>query len=372
MIKQKNKVRLLELYGIPPLETQLIYEAVAIAQLDEKIPDTIIICWPKEPLVCIGYHQITQEEIDINYCKKHKIPIVRRILGGGAVYLNKDQVFYQYIFRENSPVLPKTFEKMFETFLEPVIKTYNNFGIPAIFRPVNDIEANNKKISGTGAGTHENSRILTGNFLLDFDFKTMIKVLKVPNEKFRDKVYKTLKDRLTTFKDELGSIPLVEEIIRKYKVNLEKILNITLESGKLSEKENIIIQNLFTKYKSSSWNYLIGENKKDLLKNRSVKIAKDSGIAQAIYKGAGGLIKIILEIENMMIKDILISGDFFIYPENSLRKIENLLKGKAFNIDILQSSIEQFYKENNIESPRIKPIDFINTFKNLQIEGVFN
>ncbi len=64
--------------------------------------------------------------------------------------------------------------------------------------------ANGRKISGTGAAQIDEMRILVGNFLQDFDYEMMSKCLRVPDEKFRDKVYKTMFENLTTFKRETG------------------------------------------------------------------------------------------------------------------------------------------------------------------------
>lgn len=365
-------IRILQLNGISEIESQVIYEAAAVAQSKESIPDTIIICWPENPVVCVGYHQITQKEIEVEYCKKHKIPIVRRILGGGAVYLNKDQIFYQYIFNENSPLLPKTNRKFFEEFLKPVVKTYNDLGVRAKYKPVNDVEVNNKKISGTGAGTCENSKILTGNFILDFDYETMVKILKVPDEKFRDKIYKSLKDRLTTFKNELGTIPERDLITTKYIENIKEHFNISCEKQEITNLEKQIIKNLTKKYTDENWINLIEEKKSELL-NREIKISKNTGVAQCMFKASGGLIKIIIELEKKIIKDILISGDFFIYPETSLRALEKELKGNKFeNLEKIKSIIENFYKKNDIESPGVKPTDYINALKAIQTDVILD
>jgi len=46
------------------------------------------------------------------------------------------------------------------------------------------------------------------------------------------------------------------------------------------------------------------------------------------YKIPGGkLLRIDLEMENNIIQDIKITGDFFIYPEEGILSIENSLRG---------------------------------------------
>ena len=77
--------RLVVLDGIPGINSQTVYHAVGEAmERYDDIPNTVIICWPDDPVVCVGYHQIIEEEVNIQYCRENSIPIVRRPLGGGA------------------------------------------------------------------------------------------------------------------------------------------------------------------------------------------------------------------------------------------------------------------------------------------------
>jgi len=50
----------------------------------------------------------------------------------------------------------------------------------------------------------ETALFLWANLIVDFNYEEMSKVLKVPDEKFRDKIHKTLKENLTTIRRELG------------------------------------------------------------------------------------------------------------------------------------------------------------------------
>ncbi len=71
-----------------------------------------------------------------------------------------------------------------------------------------------------------------------------------------------------------------------------------------------------------------------------------------VYKVPGGkLLRVSLEIENNTIKDIRITGDFFIHPENGIHLIENALKG---------ADRDQVCKKLNevLESGSIKIIGF--------------
>ncbi len=70
---------------------------------------------------------------------------------------------------------------------------------------------------------------------------------------------------------------------------------------------------------------------------------------RAIYKVPNGkLLKIFLEEENGSIKSIKITGDFFVYPEESIEMLEKRLIGSPRTADTLKKIIVDFVNEGNI------------------------
>ena len=79
---------------------------------------------------------------------------------------------------------------------------------------------------------------------------------------------------------------------------------------------------------------------------------------QGIHKSKGGLIRSFVTTENGRIKEINISGDFFLFPEESFFKIAEELKGvKANRVDV-EHKIEDIYIREKIQSPGTSPADF--------------
>ncbi len=77
---------------------------------------------------------------------------------------------------------------------------------------------------------------------------------------------------------------------------------------------------------------------------------------KSIYKAKGGLIRIKIKGEDK-IEKIVITGDFFFYPENELENLEKYLIGTKISEEEVYKSIKKFYKEKNIESPGLNPED---------------
>jgi lipoate-protein ligase A len=172
----------------------------------------------------LGCHQDAARELDLDFIGRAGISLFRREVGGGAVYLDRGQLFYHFVFRKDNPRLPKTKEAFYRQFLQPVVEAFNDLGVSAAFKPVNDIIANGRKISGNGAAEIGETLVLVGNFIVDFNFAPMSKVLKVPDEKFRDKVFKTLSENLTTIPRETGRTPANAEIAARLQARCEPLL----------------------------------------------------------------------------------------------------------------------------------------------------
>jgi len=77
------------------------------------------------------------------------------------------------------------------------------------------------------------------------------------------------------------------------------------------------------------------------------------------YKAAK-LIKISMDVENGVIIGIKITGDFFMYPEEAIRGLENALIGASLDVEDLKSRISKFILENNVEIPMISVMDLVN------------
>ena len=180
-------------------ETQLIYHA--LARLGRE---AVVLCWPAEPYVCLGYHQDMTQELDLDFCRERGLPIFRRETGGGGVYLDGDQVFWQIVLNRNSPSIPFDRGRFYKRFLEPVIAACRHMGLMADVFQLNDLAVGASKISGTGAGEIGDSVVFVGNVLRDFDLETMSRVISSPDEVFRRRFKRAMRQNLTHVRGLLG------------------------------------------------------------------------------------------------------------------------------------------------------------------------
>ncbi len=82
-----------------------------------------------------------------------------------------------------------------------------------------------------------------------------------------------------------------------------------------------------------------------------------------IYKAPNGkLLRVQLNAEDDIIRNIKIAGDFFIHPEKAILDIERFLVGKRIN-DI-ENILGEFLLNNNIIIIGFKPTDIFNALSN--------
>ncbi|HID16685.1 TPA: lipoate--protein ligase family protein [Candidatus Bathyarchaeota archaeon] len=358
--------RLIDLGMVEPLKAQTFYEAVASAVDKGRSPNTIILCQPKAPYVCIGYHQELEKEIDVEYCRANNIPLIRRSQGGGAVYLDENQIFYQVVARRESQTVPARVEELFEKFLNVTVYVYRKLGLPAEFKALNDVVVNGRKISGNGASRFgENTIILVGNIILDLNYELMARVLKAPDEKFRDKMAKSVKDWVTSIKRELGYVPDPRKVKPLLVQGYEETLGIELTpSTPTKEEERTWEEEIKPRHLSREWLYR-EERFRGVGLGRAIKIADGVKVVQVDHK-ARKLIRVTAELIGEKILSVTFSGDFFAIPEDGLTVLESRLRNSLLNREALLEKVETFYEETGIQTPGIEPKDFVEAIMKLK------
>ena len=350
--------RLIDLGMAEPYMAQTFYEAVAQAVDDGESPNTVILVQPSAPYVCLGFHQELEKEIDVDYCRDHGLPLIRRSQGGGATYLDSDQLFYQVVAKKGSEVIPESVERLFERLLAVTVYVYRELGLPAEFKALNDVIVNGRKISGNGAGEYgEGTTILVGNVILDLDYDSMARVLKVPDEKFRDKMAKSMRDWVTSLKRELGHAPPIERLKELLAEGYERVLGITFERSDPTDLERRIWEErVKPRHLSHEWLHM-PEQRRLPPEGRAVKVADGVRVVEVSHK-ARKLIRVRGELIGDLILDLQITGDFFMLPENALPDFEERLKGVRLDRQDVLGRIEGFYGESGVETPGITPDDF--------------
>ncbi|MDP1546412.1 MAG: biotin/lipoate A/B protein ligase family protein [Anaerolineales bacterium] len=228
-----NSIRLLNLGLISPLQTQAMYHALA-ERMTVDSTDTIILCRPSAPYLCLGYHQVFENTFDKEECARRGLPVLRRRLGGGATYLDENQIFYQCIFHHSR--MPAMLKDIYASTLSAPVNTLKKLGLNAELRDTNEIEVDGKRIAGTGGGRIGEACVVVGNLLFDFDFESMTSVWRTPSFSFRWLAEKALRQQLMTL-DQLAITASPEEITGMLIDDFSRAFNRPVQTDTLTAEE---------------------------------------------------------------------------------------------------------------------------------------
>ncbi|MEW6722260.1 MAG: biotin/lipoate A/B protein ligase family protein, partial [Candidatus Micrarchaeota archaeon] len=148
-----------------------------------------------------GYFQSLEKEVDLAKCREAGIGVVRRRTGGGAVYHDTDgEITYSIIAKET--LFPKDIIASYRVICGWIVDSLAILGIRSEFRPINDIIVGGKKISGNAQTRRGGILTQHGTILHSVDVDRMFSVLRVSDEKIKDKMIATVKDRVTSVRQQ--------------------------------------------------------------------------------------------------------------------------------------------------------------------------
>ncbi|MBI2159208.1 MAG: lipoate--protein ligase family protein [Candidatus Rokubacteria bacterium] len=232
-------IRRLDLGFVTPLRSQAIYHGLGAA-MEAGRPDTIVFCAPAEPYFCVGYHQRAADVLDLGLCRRRGWPVLRRRIGGGAVYLDRHQLFYQAIVHRSRA--PFTVERVYATYLAAPVLALARLGLAAALMPPNEIEVGGRRIAGTGGGQIGDAMVVVGNVLFDFPDAALARAWRAPSRPFRRLAHDGLRRCLTTLGKELETPPSMEALRDALAAAYAETLGEELVAGDLTAREVAAIE----------------------------------------------------------------------------------------------------------------------------------
>jgi lipoate-protein ligase A len=325
--------------------------------------EALVVVSPAQPLISIGYFQDPAQEVNLEYLDRSGLRLFRREVGGGTVYLDTNQIFYQVIYRADNPRMPNRIQETYQLLSQPALETHRRFGIEASFREVNDlVTREGRKIGGEGGGNIGPSMAFVGSMMLDFDYRTMSQVARIPDEKWRDKLYRTIEENVTTMRRELGEMPdrydvrdvLVEEF-RRVLGPLEEValpaalVEKALQRGQAMQRPD----------------FLFASSARAV--NR-IRVSSTVSVVFGSHKAPGGLIRTTQEVigplDGGRIEGISLSGDFTLVPKESLhQRLEPSLVGSQRCEEDLRPRLEDFIASKEQEMPGVSAEDLLQAMK---------
>jgi lipoate---protein ligase len=188
-VPRVSTLRVLDLGRVSALRSQTLWHALAHG-VSAGAPPTLAFLRPAEPYVSLGYHR-RLEEVDVEGCRAAGLPVYRRMVGGGPVYLDDGQLFFQVVVPAAG--LPLRRDAALRLLLAPAVEGFRAGGVDARLDETLEIVAGDRKICGHGAGQIEDAVVVVGNLIERFDHDAATRILRLPDERLRAEVLRLMR-----------------------------------------------------------------------------------------------------------------------------------------------------------------------------------
>ena len=236
-------LRVIDFGRVTPLRSQTLWHAVAYG-VSSGQPATLSFARPSGPYVSLGYLR-DQAEVDQEYCRKHGLPVYRRMVGGGPVYLDDRQLFFQICLPARA-VSPSRQDAL-RALMGPAVAAFRAAGVPAGIDDYGEICLGDKKICGHGAGQIEDAVVVCGNLIEAFDHQRATRALALPDAVQRAETLRLMQRYVT-------ATPADPAAFRSaLSAAYASALALPAVAGKLSEAELAAVAELDDRFTAADW-----------------------------------------------------------------------------------------------------------------------
>lgn len=165
------------------------------------------------PAVVIGIFQSLKNEVDAQAARAAGIQVVRRISGGGAMFIEPGNTITYSIYAPLSLVEGMSFQEAYACMDDFVLQALGDLGIRAWYQPLNDITSDGGKIGGAAQARRGGALLHHVTMAYDIDAAKMLRVLRIGREKLSDKGTTSAAKRVDPLRSQTG-LPR-EAIIRR-------------------------------------------------------------------------------------------------------------------------------------------------------------
>ncbi|WP_167137299.1 biotin/lipoate A/B protein ligase family protein [Diaminobutyricimonas sp. TR449] len=229
--------------------THLALDQVLTEEVGEGRRKPTLRIWEwEQPAVVIGSFQSVKNEVDLENAAKHGFEVVRRISGGGAMFMDAGSIITYSLYVPSDLVQGMTFADSYAFLDEWVIVALKSLGIDATYQPLNDIASPTGKIGGAAQKRLGSGAVLHHATLsYDMDGDKMVQVLRIGREKMSDKGTKSAAKRVDPLRSQTGlsRTEIIERMLQTFR-DLHGLSLSTLEPAELARAEQLVTEKFAT------------------------------------------------------------------------------------------------------------------------------
>ncbi len=241
--------------AVHPLVNAALDEVLTQSVAEGKRNPTLHIWESTVPAVFIGSFQSVRNEIDIEGARELNATVIRRISGGGAMYMVPENCITYALHVPEEFVRGMSFAQSYAFLDEWVIEAFQQLSFDARYVPLNDITGPQGKIGGAAQKRLGSGGVLHhATIAYDMDAQAMMRVLRIGREKLSDKGIKSAQKRVDPLRTQTG---MAREAIIAKLVEVFKQRHGGVESY-VTEAEMQRAQELVTeKFDNDDWRFRV-------------------------------------------------------------------------------------------------------------------
>lgn len=217
---------------------------------DGEMQPTLRFWYRNEKAVPLGRFQAFENEVQTDYTMDNDVTIVRRITGGGAMYVEPGNVVTYSMYLPPGMV-PDDIEQSYAELDAWVVEALQQAGLDVEHQPLNDIMHADGKIGGAAQLRKSGAVLHHATLSYDLDIEEMLRVLRIGEEKLSDKAVQSAEKRVAVMRDHVDHDR--QAIIGQMKDYFRDTYG--GEDGSLEEKELAEARELAEeKFSSPAWN----------------------------------------------------------------------------------------------------------------------
>ncbi len=260
------------------------------------------------PTVSVGAHERIGHAVRSEFCARRGIPVIRRITGGGALYLDAGQLCWTLCLPSRSATRSLTLESVLHDHQRAAADALARLGLFLSPCYPGGLEHEGRKVGAVFATRVGETWVLQGTLLCAVDTQTLLKALRVPTEKLSEEGILSARQRLATLTDLFGRPPEREALRSALAGALEAQLERRLVSGPMPE--------------------LSGSTAAEPVRpDMACDHAWARGAATAFRRTAGGTLYAAVRLEGERMVEVSVSGSVQLAPQGGLRELEQTLRG---------------------------------------------
>lgn len=181
-------------------------EVLSLEVAAGRRPPTLRIWEWDSAAVVLGVFQSLRNEVDLEAAERHGATIVRRITGGGAMFIEAGNTITYSLYAPEELVSELSIADSYAFLDDWVLQALRGLGVDAFYKPLNDISSAQGKIGGAAQ-----KRFRAGNTVLhhvtmayDMDAEKMTQVLRIGREKLSDKGTASAVKRVDPLRSQTG------------------------------------------------------------------------------------------------------------------------------------------------------------------------